>query len=338
MGDGADLSHQESADQDRQESRLSRRQLIRWWGPVAAVGAALGGAGWIFHERDGRHREPHVDPLAATLPDWRVVQDPGRIAIAGGEGPAANLSRALAGLGGIESFIRAGDRVLIKPNCAWDRRPEQAANTNPELVAELVRLCFAVGALSVVVADNSCHDPERAFQRSGISPAATAAGARIMHQNSTGTVLFDLGGTTLGQWQVLAPLAEADRIINVPIVKHHSLARVTVGMKNWIGAVVGQRPSLHQRLSQITAELGAAFRPTLTVVDATRVLFGGGPTGGSLDLVKTLDQIAVATDPVAADAWGASLLEVTATELEHLGIAQRLGLGTADWQSVQVEV
>ena len=127
-------------------------------------------------------------------------------------------------------------------------------------------------------------------------------------------------------------------MINVPLVKHHSLARATMGMKNWIGALVGRRPTLHQRLAQCTAELGAALRPTLTVVDATRVLTGGGPTGGSLALVREVRQVAVATDPVAADAWAGSLLELGPRELPHLEIAARLGLGTTDWDSVHERV
>jgi uncharacterized protein (DUF362 family) len=109
-------------------------------------------------------------------------------------------------------------------------------------------------------------------------------------------------------------------------------------MKNWFGAIVGGRPGLHQRLDQVCAELGSAFRPTLTVIDATRVLTGGGPTGGSLDLVRNDDLVAVATDPVAADTWGATLLDFTPAELPYLAIAERLGLGTTDWQSVTTKV
>jgi uncharacterized protein (DUF362 family) len=198
----------------------------------------------------------------------------------------------------MEQFVRPGEKVVIKPNCAWDRTPEQAANSDPELVAELVRLALAAGAASVVVADSTCHAPGRAFTRSGIDAATRAVGGRTAHQEDSETVRLDLGGTQLGPWEVLQPLAEADRVINVPVVKHHSLARVTLGMKNWIGALVGNRSQLHQRLSQVTAELGAAFKPTLTVIDATRIMTGGGPTGGSLALVESLDRIAVATDPL----------------------------------------
>jgi uncharacterized protein (DUF362 family) len=318
--------------------RLDRRELIRLWGPALVTGTALAGFGGALLGRAGRHRPMSVVAVSGPR-DWRVQPDaPGRIAIAGGSGPTANLDRALTSLGGIGRFIGPGERVALKPNCAWDRTPPQAANTDPELINALVRKCLEAGAESVVVVDNSCHDPERSFQRSGIAEAARSGGGRIAHQKSAATVNLDLGGVALGIWQVLQPLADADRVINVPIVKHHSLSRATLGMKNWFGAIVGRRNSLHQRIDQVCAELCAAFRPTLTVVDATRVLTAGGPTGGSLDLVRHVDQIAVSTDPVAADAWGGSLLDLGTRELQFVSIAERLGLGTSDWRSILKEV
>jgi uncharacterized protein (DUF362 family) len=316
---------------------IGRREVLRQWLPPVVAGAALTGLGFGFLNRPGRHQPPTLEELPRPK-DWRIApNDPGRLATACGAGPVTNLREALGAMGGIESFITAGDKVAIKPNCAWDRTPEQAANTDPALIGELVRQCVAAGASMVTVLDNSCHDPGRAFTRSGIDASTREAGGKTAHQRNTNTVRLDLGGTTLGSWEVLQPIVEADRVINVPIVKHHSLSRATLGMKNWFGAVVGRRPNLHQRIAQVCAELGAAFRPTLTIIDATRVMTGGGPTGGSLALVDKTDCLAVATDPVAADAWGASLLQLGPDELPHIAIAARLGLGTADWQSVTVE-
>jgi uncharacterized protein (DUF362 family) len=317
--------------------KVGRRQLLLQWGPIALTGLVLGGAGKLLRDRPGRHQPADSSGLPGRR-DWRAAPGaPGVIALAGGSGPEGNLRRALAALGGIEAHVAKGHRVVIKPNCAWDRTPEQAANTNPELVAELVRLCLAAGAVSVVVADSTCHDPDRTFARSGIADAARRAGARIAHQTQGGTVTVYLGGVELGSWQILEAIAAADRVINVPIVKHHSLARGTLGMKNWFGALVGQRSRLHQRLAQVSAELADALKPTLTVVDATRVLMAGGPTGGSLSLVRELDLIAVSTDPVAADSWGGELMDLGARDLPHLDIARRLGLGTPDWRSVSIE-
>jgi len=320
------------------DSKLDRRSVLKLWGPAALAGAALTAMGAGLSGRPGRHRPPEVAALPSPA-DWRV--DPGaagRLAVAGGRGPVENVNAALRAVGGIDAFIRSGDRVAVKPNCAWDRKPAQAANTDPELVGELVRLCLAAGAAEVTVLDNTCHDPARAFARSGIADAARAAGGTVAHQKNAGTTRLDLGGATLGDWEVLSPIVAADKLINVPVVKHHSLGRGTLGMKNWFGAIVGRRPSLHQRLDQVCADLGAAFRPTLTVIDATRVLTGGGPTGGSLELVRHDDMVAVATDPVAADAWGATLLDLGPAELGYLSVAERLGLGTTDWQSVATKV
>ena len=315
-------------------ARYDRREALRlWWRPTLFA-LLLGGAARLLYGRPGRHPAP--DAAGQSRPrDWRV--DPaakGRIVVAGGAGPADNVRRALAAMGGIGRFVRRGERVVVKPNVAWDRTPEQAANTDPQLVAEIVRLCLAAGASLVTVADSTCHEPERTFERSGVGPAARAAGARVAHQGSGNSVRLDLGGSLLGSWDVLRSIAEADRVINVPIVKHHSLGRATLGMKNWFGALDGGRSRLHQRIQQVNAELGFAFRPTLTVVDATRILVGGGPTGGSLSLVRATDLVAVATDPVAADAWGGSLLGLGPRDLPHLDIAARLGLGTPDWESV----
>jgi len=316
---------------------ITRRRLLRLWGPAAAAGVALGGFGGLLYGRTGRHHPPDIETVR-RLPDWRA---PGveatSLSVAGGSGPAANLRRALDGIGGIGRFIAPGERIVLKPNCAWDRTPEQAADTNPELVGELVRICLEAGAASVVVAENTCHDPDRVLDRSGVAAAARAAGAKVVHQKTTKTVAIDLGGTVLGTWEVLRPIAEADRVINVPIVKQHSLCRATLGMKNWMGAIVGRRNSLHQNINQVCAELCAAFRPTFTVVDATRVLTGGGPTGGSLDLVRPLDRVAVSTDPVAADSWAGSLLELEPRELRFLAIAEGLGLGSPDWHRILVE-
>ena len=319
---------------DEQDTReLTRRQLLLHWGPPVVAAATLAAGGTWLHGRPGRHRAPADGQLPGAL-DWRSSETEETMGIARGAGPAENVGRALEAVGGIGRFVRPGARVAIKPNVAWDRTPEQAANTDPTVVATLVRLCLAAGAASVVVLDNTCHDPGRSFDRSGIADAVREAGGRVLHQGTAGTVTRDLGGTVLGRWEVLRPLVEADCVLNVPVVKHHSLARATIGMKNWIGAVVGPRPSLHQRIHQSCAELAASLRPTLTVVDATRVLTGGGPTGGAVHLVEAADTVAVSTDPVAADAWGATFLDLEPRDLPSLAVAERLDLGTADWRSL----
>ncbi len=291
---------------------IGRREVLRQWLPPAVAGLALAGLGLGFSNRPGRHQPPvsGITAPAAGLAYRSGCPGPRWQPLAAKDRPPTSAMR-LPLWAASNAFVKPGERVAIKPNCAWDRTPEQAANTDPELIGELVRQCLSAGAASVIVVDNSCHDPGRAFTRSGIETAARDAGGATAHQRNTGHRANSISAAPFSdRGRCSKPIAEADRVINVPVVKHHSLSRATLGMKNWFGAVVGRRPNLHQRIAQVCAELGAAFRPTLTVIDATRVLTGGGPTGGSLALVRPDDCIAVATDPVAADAWGATLLDL----------------------------
>ncbi len=310
-------------DPYRQE--LSRREAVLRLASTAAVAAAVGAGAIAFRDRRA------VAAEALPIPDWRVPGasgQPGAVA-ARGPDPAANVRRTISALGGMDRFVAKGESVLIKPNLGWDRLPEQAANTDPEVIAELVRLCRAAGARRVVVTDISCNDPRRCFARSGVAAAAAAAGAEVIESGSLRMVSASLAGLATGL-EVIEELLKADRVINVPVAKHHSLSRVTVGMKNWFGVLGRGRNRLHQSIDRALAELGAGFRPTLTVVDATRVLLANGPQGGSLGDVKAVNAVAAGVDPVACDAWGAAQLGVDPRSLAFITGAEQRGLGRGD--------
>lgn len=313
------------------DERLSRRELVGRLSAAGAVAAAVGTGAWFFHGR-----RP-TSSAAPAIPDWRVPSDglPARAAAARGEDPADNTRRAVAALGGIERFVSRGDRVLIKPNVGWDRLPAQAANSDPTVVAEMVRLCLGAGAERVVVTDISCNDPRRCFARSGISEAAGAAGADVIATGVT-TVPTAISGLSSGI-EVIEAVLQATKVINLPVVKHHSLARATLGMKNWFGVLGRGRNRLHQSIDRAVAELGATFRPTLTVMDATRVLTGNGPQGGSLGDVRVVNAVLAGIDPVLCDAWGAAQLGLDPRSLEFITEAARRGLGGFDLTDV-VEV
>lgn len=305
-------------------SKVTRREALLRLSSTAVAAAAIG-AGFVAF-RDRRT----VSASAAAIPDWRIAgAATGPAAAARGGDPAGNVRRALAAMGGMERFVRKGETVLVKPNVGWDRLPEQAANTDPQVVAEIVRLCRAAGARRVVVTDISCNDPRRCFARSGIEAAATAAGAEVIESGRLRLLSASLPGLSAGL-EVIEELLRADRVINVPVVKHHSLSRATLGMKNWFGVLGKGRNRLHQDINRAVAELGATFRPTLTVVDATRVLTANGPVGGSLADVLPVGAVLVATDPVLADAWGASLLGHRPEDLGFIAEAEQRGLGRAD--------
>ncbi len=254
-----------------------------------------------------------------------------RLVIARGQDPARNVTAALGRLGGMAKFVSQGDVVLIKPNMAWDRVPAQAGNTEPRVVAALVRACRDAGAREVLVTDCPVQDAARTFQRSGVEAAARDAGARVVLPASTQTQPVELS-KRLGNWPVLEPFIAVDKIINVPVAKHHGSARVTAGMKNWIGVTPHQRSRFHAALDQTIAELAQLMKPTLTVVDAHRILMRNGPRGGNLDDVKEEAALAMSIDPVAVDAWACELLGTPVDEVGYLALAAGLGLGTADWR------
>jgi uncharacterized protein (DUF362 family) len=310
-----------------------RREVIR---RLAQAGIVLGasGAAAALGALSPRRHDRKAEIL--TLPDRSVPPDPSLPpgVVARGGDTSARVRAAVDAMGGIERFVRPGESVLLKPNMSWDRRPAQGANTDPEVVAEVIRLCREARAGRIVVADHPVNSPERTVKRSGIGAAAREAGAEVLVPPATGFRPTVLGGSVLERWEVFEPALEADRIINLPVVKDHSASKMTCGLKNWYGLLGGTRERLHQRLHESIADLGLAFRPTLTVVDATRVMMKGGPTGGRLDYVREENAVAAGTDTVALDAWGATLLEMPPREVRYITLAEGRGLGVADPSSL----
>jgi uncharacterized protein (DUF362 family) len=313
--------------------RFTRRELLRV-GATTAAAAATVGAGLALLDRDpGVSRHDVV-----AIRDHRVALPTGgaQMAIARGFSPAENVKRAVEALGGMGAFIRPGDKVAIKPNVGWNRLPEQAACTNPELVAAVVRMAVAAGASKVWVTDAPVNDAVTCFQRSGIRAAAGEAGATLVLPTSNNLREVAMGGEILRVGDVLYPIVEADKIINLPIAKHHGLTGVTLSMKNWYGLLGGHRVRLHQDIEKCIVELAKMAKPTLTILDATRVLLANGPSGGSLDDVKQLDTVAACTDEVALDAFGATLLGRNPAEIGFIAAAEKAGLGRSDFRSLKL--
>jgi uncharacterized protein (DUF362 family) len=320
---------------------LTRReallQLLRVGG--VAAGAAAAGVWLSEHsfrpvatqaEQARRDHRPPRRTADTQFPHLTVVQ--------GGE-PRALVQRALEDLGGIRRFVSRQDVVVLKPNIAWDRTPDQAANTNPDLVAEVVRQCWQAGAKRVIVTDVSCNEPRRCFQRSGIQAAARAEGAEVILPDPDLFREVDIGGVVLKSWPVFTPFLEADKIFNLPIAKHHVLTGATLGMKNWYGILGGQRNRLHQQIHQSLADLAAFMLPTVTLLDCYRILLRNGPTGGNLEDVALKKTLVAGTDPVAVDAYVAKAYwNLDAAQMPYLEMAAARGLGTVDFAALQVKI
>jgi uncharacterized protein (DUF362 family) len=308
---------------------FTRRRVLMGLGAVAGT-AGLGVGGLLSYDRYRRFGRK-VD---ASVPDHRVelpATSP-RMVISHGLDPARSVRAAVERMGGISLFVTPDDIVVVKPNMGWDRTAEQGANTHPEVVAEVVRLCREARARRVIVCDCPVKSARSAFERSGILAAATTAGAEVIlpEQSRYRTVQVS---ERLGAWDVLDPFVFATKIINVPVAKHHSLTGVTCGLKNWFGVTAVQRMLLHQDVQRAIAELAALMRPTLTIVDASRVLMENGPAGGNPNDVKPVRTIAAGIDPVALDAWAFHLFP-NQVPPPSLGYAAEMGLGRVDYAAL----
>ncbi len=251
--------------------------------------------------------------------------------------PEQLVEAAIAAMGGMKRFVSNGDIVAIKPNIGWDRTPLHAANTNPRVVAAVVKACYEAGAKTVVVTDASCNDPGRCFQRSGIWNAAYAVGAQVVLPSEHRFRTMRLRGDVLDEWPVYTALVNADKVINLPVAKHHNLSKYTAAMKNWYGVLGGRRNRLHQNIDTSIADLATFMRPTLTIVDATRVLMRNGPQGGNLDDAKDMYTLIASIDQVAADAVGCQLIGQKRENLGYLDMAEKRGIGTMFFEKLRTK-
>lgn len=275
-------------------------------------------------------------PLAANIPRpvWAVTEKNGLLIE--GIGQKENYSvkalteKVFDAAGGIGKFISKGDVVVIKPNISWARPPHLAATTNPDVLKSVIELCQEAGAKKVRIADNTIHNAKRCFAVTGIGAVAKKTGADLIYPRSSLMRDMKLRGQRLDVWPVFVPLVEADKVINLPVAKHHSLSSLTLGMKNWIGAVGGSRWSLHQDIHLTIVDLAQFFKPTVTLIDATRIMTKNGPSGGSLSDVVTKNCLILSTDPVAADAMAATLFGIQPEKIGFIQLGKKWGLGTYD--------
>ncbi len=323
---------------------ISRREFFDKMLKLGAGAAAAGAMGSLAACSDEKEQATVESPAPATTPApqpsiIRAPVDTAYLAVARGQNPGSIVSAAIKALGGMERFVKKGNDVIIKPNiCVAYHTYEYAATTNPEVVGALVKLCLSAGARRVRVMDQPFGGTaEQAYNVSGIAKAVKEAGGEmeVMSALKFRDVPFP-DGKDIKSWPVYADALDTDVLINVPIAKHHSLARLTLGMKNLMG-LIRNRGEFHFNLGQRVADLAGLLRPELTVVDAVRILNNHGPTGGNLADVKLMNTVIASHDFVAADAWAATLFGMTGEDLPIVRAASQMGLGTTDLKSIKIE-
>ncbi|MDD3789012.1 MAG: DUF362 domain-containing protein [Petrimonas sp.] len=265
------------------------------------------------------------------------------VAVMGGE-PEVMFRKAMAEMGGMKNFIAKGDKVCVKPNIGWDKTPELAANTNPKLIAEIVKQCFDAGAKEVVVFDHTCDDWRKCYQNSGIETAAKAAGAKVVpaHQESYYKTVSLPKGRSLKTAKIHEAIVDSDKWINVPVLKNHGGAQMTISMKNYMG-IVWDRGFFHANdLQQCIADACTyEKRPVLNVVDAYRLMKTSGPRGKSASDVVLSKGLFVSQDIVAVDTAAVNFFnqarEMPLDKVKHISNAQDLGLGSMNLESLKIK-
>jgi uncharacterized protein (DUF362 family) len=266
-------------------------------------------------------------------------EDKPYVSVVHGKDPNVMVKAALDSLGGIERFVKKGNDVIVKPNiCNTNHGYEYAATTNPYVVAALVTLCFDAGAGRVRVMDRPFGGTsERGYEVSGIGDAVKAVGGEIEVMSPMKFRKFEIPeGIDIKSWPVYTDCLETDVLINVPIAKHHGLARLTLGMKNLMG-VIDNRAQFHFNLGQRIADLTSLVMPQLTVIDAIRILKNHGPTGGDLADVEQTNTVIASHDMVAADSFATRLFGLTPGDIPALRCAEQMQLGVTDLTTVKVE-
>jgi uncharacterized protein (DUF362 family) len=315
--------------------RISRRELLKI--------VSLGTGGVLLQQvLAACGVKPTLEAVASPIPTIASTptpyNGPDLVVVRDGE-PEQLVRKAIEALGGMGRFVSAGAKVVVKPNiCVSYQTYEHAATTNPWVVGTLVKLCLEARASNVKVLDYPFSgESERAYKASGIQEQVEAAGGQMEVISHIKFVPVDIpGAVTLKKVKAYQDVLNADVLINVPIAKHHSLARLTLGMKNLMG-LVSSRESLHSGLGDCLPDLVQLFKPALTVVDAVRILTAGGPTGGNLDDVKKLDTIIASPDIVAADSYATSLFDLTPADISYVKTAIERGIGRGDLENLKIE-
>jgi len=265
------------------------------------------------------------------------AKEPPVLAIAEGKDYAAITRNAVATLGGIRKFVKKGNVVVVKPNIGWDRRPEYAATTHPAVIKAIIEDCLEAGAKKVKVFDNTCNDTRRCYENSGINAALKGMkNVELKYVENERFKNTKINGVFLKEWELYDEALLADVLINVPIAKHHNLTRLTLGLKNIMGIMGGNRGYIHRNIDEALTDMNAFVKTHLTIIDATRILLNHGPQGGNLNDVKVLNKVIASTDIVAADAFATTLFGLNPQDISVTVSAYKRGLGEMNLNKIKI--
>lgn len=250
----------------------------------------------------------------------------------------AALARGVDLLGGLDRFVRPGERILLKPNILAGDGPEKAVTTHPAVLAASVRL-FRAGGATVSFGDSPGLDNAvHAARGSGLLEAGVASGAQP-GEFSSAVSLDNPRGRLVSSFPVAQAVQQCDGMVNLPKLKTHQLTRITGAVKNLYGCIPGKRKALYHVQFQdildfctLLVEINLRLRPRLHVMDAIVAMEGNGPRGGD---PRPMNVLVLSTDPVAVDATCCRLVDLDPAFVPTTVVGRQMGLGYDDAESIE---
>jgi len=258
-----------------------------------------------------------------------------RVSIVKTKDPKVGVPKAIELLGGIETFVKRGDKVFIKPNWVYLSPPN--LTTDPRVVAEVASLCVKAGAEALVGDIPAIGVSSRwLYEVTGWGRIVEKSGAKLVPLSEAPQVRVKVpNGQLLKEVDLPKPVLDADVFVDVPVAKTHISAVISAGIKNLVGLLDDQwkykyhRADLHLKMVDVLK----AIKPQLTVIDGLKAGEGQGP--GNCDWVDWGIIIAgnnvVSTDAVCARAMGYDPMEV-----HMIRIAAAQGLGEANLSKIEL--
>ena len=246
------------------------------------------------------------------------------------EGVYGALKRGTELLGGLDRFVRPGERILLKPNILAGDDPERAVATHPSVLAGTVRL-FREGGASVVFGDSpGIENAVHAARGSGLQEAGIRAGAEL-GEFGTGLTIENPEGSLVSSFPIAQAVHACDGLVNLPKLKTHQLTRITGAVKNPFGCIPGKRKALYHvqfqdvmEFSGFLAELNLRLKPRLHVMDAIVAMEGNGPRNGD---PRPMQVLIMSDDPVAVDATACRIVDMDPEFVPTTVMGHKAGLG-----------
>jgi uncharacterized protein (DUF362 family) len=284
-----------------------------------------------------KERLAHMRPVVALARADRHDNDSVRQAV----------RDAVSGACDLRAIIPPGVKVVLKPNIFAPYPPP--TTTDPRVVIAPAEIAREAGAGEVIVAEGrslstarfrSANNTTRACARaSGMAAALDAAGIGFVALEEDEFVEVELPrADLLHRAKVARTILEADVLINLPVMKVHSLTLVTLAIKNWHGIISDfDKACSHSyrdyHLPRKLADVLLIKRPALSILDGLLAQEGDHATSGS---PVEMNLIMAATDPVALDAAASYVMGFDPLEVDTTRIAGERRLGVADLRRIDI--